>query len=282
MTFYATTSDCLRSRLLAYFGEARPGCCGNCSNCGTVFAETDVTLPARKIISCVYRLKERGRSFGKTMVISILRGGKTEKIRTSHCDTLSTYGIMADTDPRRIRLVLDHLIEKNYLALEGDEYPVLALGPRWQEIITEKKSLAMMLPEEREQGTGGREQRTENREQRIGNREEGEIVRREGEIVRSERGSGEKAAAKGRDLPGAGDGGVSDEGLFMRLKELRNRLAQEAKVPAYIVFSDASLRDMCRKQPCTGEQFLNVNGVGAVKLDKYGKDFMAVIRDYGG
>jgi ATP-dependent DNA helicase RecQ len=69
-----------------------------------------------------------------------------------------------------------------------------------------------------------------------------------------------------------------DEGLFMRLKELRGRLAQEAKVPAYIVFSDASLRDMCRKRPCTGEQFLKVNGVGAVKLEKYGEAFMAIIR----
>jgi ATP-dependent DNA helicase RecQ len=70
-----------------------------------------------------------------------------------------------------------------------------------------------------------------------------------------------------------------DEGLFLRLKELRNRLAQEAKVPAYIVFSDASLRDMCRKRPLTGEQFLNINGVGAVKLEKYGEAFMAVIRN---
>ncbi|MDR1862905.1 MAG: DNA helicase RecQ [Treponema sp.] len=253
MTFYATTSDCLRSRLLAYFGERHPGFCGNCSNCATVFAETDVSLPARKIISCVYRLKERGRSFGKTMVINILRGSNSEKIRASHCDTLSTYGIMADTDSRRIRLVLDHLIDKNYLVLDDGEYPVLSLGPRWREIIADKKPLAMMLPEE---GRGR-------------SREKG-----------GKKGEGEKAPpARGRQDQTLSS---SDEGLFMRLKELRSRLAQEAQVPAYIVFSDASLRDMCRKQPLTDDRFLNITGVGAVKLEKYGAAFMAVIREYGG
>jgi ATP-dependent DNA helicase RecQ len=255
MTFYATTSDCLRSRLLGYFGETRPGYCGNCSNCGTVFEETDITLPARKIVSCVYRLKERGRSFGKTMVINILRGSNSEKIRAAQCDTLSTYGIMADTEPRRIRLVLDHLIEMNHLALEGDEYPVLCLGPRWEEIIDQKKSLAMMLPKEAAGGGKG-----------------------------AERGEGLKEHAKGRERgekDSARDPASPDEELFTRLKELRNRLAQETKVPAYIVFSDASLRDMCRKRPRTRAQFLNVTGVGEVKLERYGEAFMSVIREQG-
>jgi ATP-dependent DNA helicase RecQ len=73
----------------------------------------------------------------------------------------------------------------------------------------------------------------------------------------------------------------ADEGLFLKLKELRSRWAQEIKAPAYIVFSDASLRDMCRKRPQNPEQFLNVAGVGAVKLEKYGAAFMAAIREYG-
>jgi ATP-dependent DNA helicase RecQ len=263
MTFYATTSDCLRSRLLAYFGETGPAYCGNCSNCNTVFEETDVTVPARKIISCVYRLKERGRAFGKTMVVNILRGGKSEKLRASRCDTLSTYGIMADTDPHRIRLVLDHLIAEQYLGLEGDEYPVLVLLPRYKEAFGEEKTIRMMLPAEK--------------------------MRRE-KSVRSEdtpslaQGRGEKtarhgtAAVQGEDV----QADETDERLFLKLKELRSRLAQEIKSPAYIVFSDASLRDMCRKRPQSPEQFLNVAGVGAVKLEKYGAAFMAAIREYGG
>ncbi|MDR1277925.1 MAG: DNA helicase RecQ [Treponema sp.] len=261
MTFYATGSGCLRSRLLAYFGETAPAYCGNCSNCNTVFEETDVTVPARKIISCVYRLKERGRSFGKMMVINILRGGRDEKIRASHCDTLSTYGIMADTEPRRIRQVMDHLIEESYLSLEGDEYPVLVLTPRYREAFDEEKTIMMMLP---------KEQAPEKRKD-AGRLDRAEPVEK---TKSPETGAPEKAGKK--DLPED----PIDEALFLKLKELRGRLSQEARVPAYIVFSDASLRDMCRKRPQSPEQFLNVAGVGAVKLEKYGDDFLGIIRGF--
>jgi ATP-dependent DNA helicase RecQ len=95
---------------------------------------------------------------------------------------------------------------------------------------------------------------------------------------RDERTAGSGAAARGEDFQADETG----EGLFLRLKELRSRLAQEINAPAYIVFSDASLRDMCRKRPQNPEQFLSVAGVGAVKLEKYGDAFLAVIREYGG
>jgi ATP-dependent DNA helicase RecQ len=248
MTFYATTGDCLRSRLLGYFGEKAPAACGNCSNCNAVLEEIDITLAARKIISCVYRIKERNRSFGKTMVINILRGLKNEKIREAGLDTLSTYGLMADTDPRRLRLMVDHLIQEAYLCLVGEEYPVLSLGPKARDVIAEKKPVTMMLPAE----SGGGEGTGWDAEKE---------AKREGGRVR-------------------GSASPVDEGLFLRLKELRSRLSKEARVPAYIVFSDASLRDICRKQPVKAEQFLNVNGVGRVKLEKYGETFMKEIREY--
>jgi ATP-dependent DNA helicase RecQ len=263
MTFYATTSDCLRSRLLAYFGETGPAYCGNCSNCNTVFEETDITIPARKIISCVYRLKERGRSFGKTMVINILRGGKSEKIRASHCDSLSTYGIMADTDAHQIRLLMDHLITEQYLALEGDEYPVLVLRPKYKEAFDEEKSIRAMLPSR--QPANGPEGRRGPK----------------GRMMPMDQELGGGGAKRGAPEMARGEHAPVDEGLFLRLKELRGRLAQEIKSPAYIVFSDASLRDMCRKRPQSPEHFLSVAGVGAVKLEKYGAAFMAAIREYG-
>jgi ATP-dependent DNA helicase RecQ len=247
MTFYATGSDCLRSRLLGYFGESAPGYCGNCSNCKTIVKETDVTVPAQKIVSCVYRLKERNRSFGKVMVIDILRGGDTEKIRASHSDTLSTYGIMADTEPRRIRLIMDHLVAEQYLALEGNEYPVLSLGPRWRELFTRGVSFFMALPAE------------ENRER-----------------PRKGGGSGRRRPAPEETL---WEPEQTDEALFLRLKDLRGNLAREASLPAYVIFSDASLRDMCRKKPRTREAFMDVSGVGAVKLEKYGDLFLAAIRE---
>jgi ATP-dependent DNA helicase RecQ len=234
MTFYATTSDCLRAYFLSYFGEAAPHYCGNCSNCLTRYENVDVTLEARKILSCVYRLKERGRLLGKTMVINILRGSRDKKILNAKLDTLSTWGIMADSSPHRARLIIDHLIDRGYLQLQGEEYPVLSLSPRFREIIAGKTPLTLMLPREPE--------------------------------------------LSGDPRPPAGE---EDEALLARLKELRKDIAREARVPAYIIFSDAALRDMCRKRPASPSGFLEISGVGPAKLEKYGDAFIALIRATG-
>jgi ATP-dependent DNA helicase RecQ len=238
MTFYATTQDCLRGRFLSYFGEDAPRYCGNCSNCLTEYENTDITVDARKILSCVYRLKERGRMMGKIMVINILRGSKDKKILGAKLDTLSTWGIMADSGIHRIRTIVDFLIDQGYLCLTGDEYPVLSLSSRSREILSGQKTLALMLPRE-------------------------------------------APAPPQPKLPGTNavpPTGEEDDLLLAKLKELRRELAQEAHVPAYIVFSDASLRDICRKRPLNREQFLGVSGVGPAKLEKYGDLFTALIR----
>jgi ATP-dependent DNA helicase RecQ len=244
MTFYATGTDCLRSRLLRYFGEEAPSYCGNCSNCNTLFETTDISVEARKIISCVLRLKQRGRSFGKTMITDILRGGKSEKLLSAGLDSLSTYGIMADTAARRIRAVMDYLLQEDYLALEGEEYPVVKTGRRWQEIITDNKPLSMMLAKEKP--AQGRQER-----------------------------QSELPAVFLETLE-------TDEVLMTKLKELRKTLAREAAVPAYIIFSDASLRDMCLKKPVNLSGFGAVNGVGEIKLTRYGETFTALIREHLG
>ncbi|MDR2394568.1 MAG: DNA helicase RecQ [Treponema sp.] len=232
MTFYATTTDCLRARLLAYFGDRPANYCGNCSNCSTGFESIDISITAQKIISCVYRIEQRGKRFGKTMVVDILRGSKNQKLLSQGLDSLSTYGIMAEMDTHRIRTILDYLIAQEYLTLEGDTYPVVCAASRSREIIFERKPLVMMLPKEAAPHT---------------------------------------PALKIAEL---------DEQLFTKLKSLRNRLAQEAHIPAYIIFSDASLRDMCRKMPLNPEQFLRVSGVGEVKMKKYGAVFTRLIREH--
>jgi ATP-dependent DNA helicase RecQ len=261
MTYYATGTDCLRSHILSYFGEAAPNYCGNCSNCRTLYDSEDISLEAQKIISCVYRLKQRGRSFGKAMVVNILRGSRNEKIQTQGLETLSTYGIMADTEARRIRSILDHLVEKGYLAVKPGEYPVLEITGRSGEIVFEKRPLSMMLPRK-----SGRPP-----EEMPGVFAEAEPAGRAGNFVVT------------KILEPAGPPIIStphDEALFLKLKELRKEIAQKAHLPSYIVFTDASLRDMCRKRPLSREQFLEVSGVGEIKTEKYGGVFTALIREY--
>ena len=80
---------------------------------------------------------------------------------------------------------------------------------------------------------------------------------------------------KKRISMGSSDDSVSSEeqGLFQKLRELRTEFARAEGVPAYIIFTDASLRDMCRKKPRTMGELRQVSGVGIVKSQKYGKDF---------
>jgi len=273
MTFYSTGNECLRRRLLAYFGESAPAYCGQCSVCLTVHEDTDVSLEARKIISCVYRLKQRGRSFGKTMIIDILRGSKNEKIVRFGLEDLSVYGIMAGEDAKRIRAVLDFLIDRGFLASEGEEYPYVVLGSGCEEIINEQQRVVMKLPK-----TNSKEQ-VANSKGRKGNEQlAGSSETKSKEQVADSKGREQfpvAGVAVKRDLPV--ETGV-DKDLFERLKELRKGIAAKEGVPAYIVFSDASLRDMCRKKPASLVQFSAVNGVGAVKLEKYGEAFVEAIK----
>jgi ATP-dependent DNA helicase RecQ len=192
---------------------------------------------------------------------------------------------MADMDAHRIRLIMDHLIDTGYLAVTDDEYPVVYMTAKSQELFGKEKTLTMKLPRE--------VKRAPSRSREEFGWETGYGERAAGADSRAVAGTGERAAGAaagyGATAGGAGYGvtaryggasaGYLDEGLFAKLKELRTRLAQEAHVPPYIIFSDASLRDMCRKRPENREQFLRVSGVGAVKLEKYGEMFIALIAE---
>jgi len=240
MTFYCSTTDCLRQYILQYFGEKSKNYCGNCSNCNTHFETIDITSEAQKIVACVYRLTERSRSFGKNMIADILHGSKNEKVLRFHLDTLSTHGVLSGISIHRIRTILDYLIENEYLLLTSDEFPVVTLSDRSDEIIEDLKSLTMKLPKE----------------------------------IKPVSPSRKKSAGA------PADGTPADSTLFDLLKNQRTQLAAASHVPAYIIFTDATLKDMCQKRPLTIEEFLEVSGVGDTKAKKYGKVFTEVIRGY--
>jgi ATP-dependent DNA helicase RecQ len=147
-------------------------------------------------------------------------------------DGLSTYGIMPDISARRIIHIMDFLIENNYICQTLDEYPVVQLSERSNEIVKDRTPVQMKLPLERKED--------------------------------------KKAAAKTK----------VDSELLIKLKELRSKLAAKERVPAYIVFSDAALHDMCRKLPQNNDEFLDVSGVGKAKMEKYGRQFIGLICNY--
>lgn len=237
MTYYCTTSDCLRSFMLRYFGENSYSQCGNCSCCTGEFEMTDITVDAQKIISCVYRVHQKGRDYGKSMIADILKGSKNEKIIDLGFDTLSTYGIMSDTLIRVIRSEIDWLIQNEYLILTDSEYPVLRLSAKSADILKGRTKLEMKIPKA---------------------------------LPKKEKNSKKEAENQY----------YAESGLFQKLRELRSAIAAEESVPAYIVFSDAALRDMCRKLPVDINGFYEVSGVGTRKAEKYGERFCSLIANY--
>lgn len=72
---------------------------------------------------------------------------------------------------------------------------------------------------------------------------------------------------------------VLSEALFIKLKKLRFEIAQEEKVPAFVIFSDATLVDMCQKHPVSMEEMLSVSGIGQVKLERYGERFLQLLKE---
>lgn len=153
MTFYATTTDCLRRYILNYFGEKAPVCCGHCGNCDTNFEEVDATMDARKILSCVYRLDERRLHFGKTVVAAVLTGGKSEQIGRFSLHTLSTYGIMSEQTAVRVRQLVDVLLERGLLTADPERYNALFLTKTGNALMRGRGELHIRLPREKKPET---------------------------------------------------------------------------------------------------------------------------------
>lgn len=153
MTFYATTTDCLRRYILNYFGEKAPVCCGHCGNCDTNFEEVDATMDARKILSCVYRLDERRLHFGKTVVAAVLTGSKSEQIGRFSLHTLSTYGIMSEQTAVRVRQLIDVLLERGLLTADPERYNALFLTKTGNALMRGRGELHIRLPREKKPET---------------------------------------------------------------------------------------------------------------------------------
>ncbi|MFT9495434.1 DNA helicase RecQ [Anaerosolibacter sp.] len=136
---YCHTHDCLRMRLLDYFGEPSDRVqCGKCSNCLDHREKKNITLEAKKILSCVYRMKE---GFGVTMVANVLHGSKNKKILELNFQQLSTYGIMEDYKTKEIQQMILFLVAEGYLGLTEGKYPLVKLTPQSAAVLKGKEEV---------------------------------------------------------------------------------------------------------------------------------------------
>lgn len=248
MTGYCLTTRCLRCHILEYFGDESAAECHNCSNCEGSFSAIDVTTQARAVMRCVQEL--RGR-FGKSVVADVLHGANNQRIREFGLETCRTYGTLPSESVARVKEIIEILASEGYLMVGDGRYPLVGLGPRAREAAVPEFRLSMKRPAER-------------------------VVRLKGaEGASAAFGSAGSGKAKGSKAAEGLD--PMDAELFERLRALRKRIATEATVPPYVVFSDAALRAMCLARPKNDEQFLQISGVGQTKLERYGEEFLREI-----
>ncbi|MGW8354287.1 DNA helicase RecQ [Streptomyces wedmorensis] len=237
------TVDCRRVRLLAYFGQAgKP--CGNCDTCLTPAESWDGTVAAQKLLSTVWRLaKERRQKFGAGQIIDILQGKKTAKVIQFDHDALSVFGVGSDLGTAEWRGVVRQLLAQGLLAVEGD-YGTLVLTDRSGEVLGGR--LSVPLRKEKAPAAPSRK----------------EPGARSG-----------KGARVPVDLPAAA------VPVFEALRAWRAATAREQGVPAYVVFHDATLREIATLFPGTVEELGTVGGVGEAKLTKYADGVLAALAE---
>lgn len=222
MIDFCETKECLRAFILRYFGEQNiREYCTNCSNCLSNDELRDYTIEAQKVLSCVYRSKER---YGISVLIDVLRGMVGPKIINDKLNQLSTYGIMKDYSSKFIRDFIKVLIEYGYISLRQGTYSMLQLNEKSYKIL--KSDLKVVLKLE-----------ADNEEKVLNNM------------------------------------------LFNKLKLWRRDVAIQEGVKPYIIFSDATLIELCNKLPQNEEELLEIRGMGEKKFKKYGEKLIELLKE---
>ncbi len=251
MLALAETIGCRRVRLLGYFGEASQAC-GNCDNCIEPPQPWDATEAARKLLSCIYRVRQAsGFGFGAQHIVAVLRGQSTPRVVQHGHDSLSTFGIGADLDEAAWRAVLRQLIAQGLVSVDHARHQVLVLTEASRGLLRGERALQMRRPQ-----ASARERATRARR---------------GAVAGQAHGIDVGAAAHPAD--------PHDEALFARLREWRRAQAAERGVPPYVVFPDRTLREIARERPQSVHGLAGINGIGAHKLGTYGQAILELVRD---
>ncbi|MQA81167.1 MAG: DNA helicase RecQ [Streptosporangiales bacterium] len=230
--------ECRRGQLLAYFGQPGVDRCGNCDSCLEPPESWDGTVAAQKVLSTVVRLaRERRQKFGAGQVIDILLGRKTAKVAQFDHHELSVFGVGTDLHETEWRGVVRQLLARGLLSVEPDHGAL---------VLTEASDTVLR---------GEREVR----------------LRREPKPTKRAARSASAKQQAAAELP------EHAAPLFERLRAWRAAQAKEQGVPAYVIFHDATLRQIATDEPMNLDELGAVSGVGENKLAKYGDQILEVL-----
>jgi ATP-dependent DNA helicase RecQ len=240
MERYASGVGCRHRHLVEYFGDRYAE--PGCAACDVCLGELEpVDSPVTLARKILSCVARVGQRFGSTHVANVLRGHASEQVVARRHDQLTTFNLLSEMSLAEIRGYIEQLCGAGLLQQTDDAYSVLALTARGMRLLKDENSTPdLRLARQR-------------------------APRKDGGRPRSR--------AEAESWQGV------DRDLFDRLRALRLEIARERGVPPYVIFHDATLRDMARLRPQSLSALLGVKGIGARKADDLGSRFLAAIHD---
>ncbi|MGI4936333.1 MAG: DNA helicase RecQ, partial [Janthinobacterium lividum] len=215
--------------------------CGNCDTCLSPPVSFDATVAVQKLLSAVYRV---GQRFGAGHVLDVLRGIDSEKVRQWKHDDLSTFGIGSELGEAEWRAILRQSIALGLLSVDHEAYSALKLTDLAKPVLRGERAVQL---------------------------------RQYQKPVKQRRSSGASKST------GFVESGLSadEQTIFDRLRWWRVETARKHNVPAYVIFHDATMREIAKAKPGSIDDLRGVSGVGEKKLETYGEEIIALIAELG-
>jgi ATP-dependent DNA helicase RecQ len=242
----AETAGCRRTRLLGYFGETQnPATCGNCDNCLSPPLVRDGKVIAQKLLSCAYRT---GQRFGAMHLIDVLVGRLTDRVKQFGHDKLSVFGIGRELNEKQWRAAMRQLVAMGHLRADGEAFGALKLTQTARGVLKGETEVWL-----REQTAGSRPRASRTRSRR------GHLAPRP-----------------------AGQAETGNPNLLVVLRAWRSEVARKRGVPAYVVLHDSTIDGIATQRPATLEQLRGIPGIGDKKLEHYGEELIALVKEAEG
>lgn len=241
MRRYCEADICRRRILLSYFGEESEHDCGNCDVCRNPPQRFDGSILVQKALSAIFRT---GEYVGMNMLINILRGSEKADILEKGYNKLKTYGVGKDLSYKEWKEYLYQMLQLGYIEIDYVNAGILKVTPLGRKVLFGELKAPLAVYKETEEKVFLR--KNDNK-------------------------------FKYRPIRPIQSSSV-EETLLDSLQQLRKQIAEREQTPAYIIFSDDALEDMVQRKPVTMEEFSEIRGVGDIKLEKYGKVFVSLIR----
>ena len=248
MQQYAESDICRRRMLLNYFGETMDHDCGNCDVCKNPPQRFDGTIVIQKALSAIARTNQQ---ISQHMLIDILRGSCSSEMVDKGYSKIKTFGVGRDIPGRDWHNYLLQMLNMGFFEIAYNENNHLKITEAGNKVLFGKTRAPL-------------------------------VVIKYDEPIKKKSTSRSKVK-EGTKIPYTLITDNFEKGidtLFEALRVERKKLADQQAIPAYIVLSDKTLRQLATERPRTLDDLYSISGFSTYKVDKYGKDFIKVIREH--